>query len=95
MRNICYDISFVVQFLYCRTKFFPFFKQVDVMDFNPTALKIICKYYGKEFSIKYLRDKFYHVTKSDFKMATLFFNIWPSITMKICTIRFGQIQDEP
>jgi len=36
---------------------FPFFKQLDAMDCGPASLKIICKYYGKNFSMKYLRDK--------------------------------------
>lgn len=36
---------------------FPFFKQLDAMDCGPASLKIISKYYGKDFSMKYLRDK--------------------------------------
>lgn len=36
---------------------FPFFKQLDAMDCGPACLKIICKYYGKNFSMKYLREK--------------------------------------
>ena len=36
---------------------FPFFKQLDVMDCGPASLKIISKHYGKNFSMKYLRDK--------------------------------------
>ncbi|AZQ63751.1 peptidase domain-containing ABC transporter [Flammeovirga pectinis] len=38
-------------------KRFPFFKQLDAMDCGPASLKIISKYYGKNFSMKYLRDK--------------------------------------
>jgi len=41
---------------------FPFFKQLDSMDCGPASLKIICKHYGKNFSMKYLRDKC-HITR--------------------------------
>ncbi len=36
---------------------FPFFKQLDAMDCGPASLKIICKHYSKNFSMKFLRDK--------------------------------------
>ena len=36
---------------------FPFFRQLDAMDCGPASLKIVSKYYGKDFSMKYLRDK--------------------------------------
>lgn len=35
---------------------FPHFKQHDTMDCGPACLKIICQYYGKTFSIDYLRS---------------------------------------
>lgn len=38
-------------------KRFPFFKQLDAMDCGPASLKIIAKYYGRDFSMKFLRDK--------------------------------------
>ena len=38
---------------------FPFFKQLDAMDCGPACLKIICKYYGKSLSMKFIRDKCY------------------------------------
>lgn len=38
-------------------KKFPFFKQLDAMDCGPASLKIICKHYSKNFSMKFLRDK--------------------------------------
>jgi ATP-binding cassette subfamily B protein len=38
---------------------FPFFKQLDTMDCGPASLKIICKYYGKSLSMKFIRDKCY------------------------------------
>jgi ATP-binding cassette subfamily B protein len=34
---------------------FPFYKQHDEMDCGPTCLRIISKYYGKTFSLDYLR----------------------------------------
>lgn len=35
---------------------FPVERQMDVMDCGPACLKIISKYYGKYFSLQYLRD---------------------------------------
>ena len=40
-----------------KIKSFPFFKQLDAMDCGPASLKILCKYYGKNLSMKFLRDK--------------------------------------
>lgn len=36
-------------------KRFPHYKQYDEMDCGPTCLRIICQYYGKTFSLEYLR----------------------------------------
>lgn len=36
---------------------FPFYKQLDAMDCGSASLKIICRYYGKDLSMKYIRDK--------------------------------------
>jgi ATP-binding cassette subfamily B protein len=36
---------------------FPFFKQLDAMDCGPASIKIISKYYGKDFSMRFLREK--------------------------------------
>ncbi|WP_342647326.1 peptidase domain-containing ABC transporter [Mucilaginibacter sp. CSA2-8R] len=36
-------------------KKFPFFKQLDIMDCGPTCIKIVAKFYGKNFSIQKLR----------------------------------------
>ncbi len=38
-------------------KKFPSYKQFDAMDCGPASLKIVASYYGKNFSMKYLRDK--------------------------------------
>jgi len=35
---------------------FPHFTQLDAMDCGPASLKIIAKYYGKNISMKYIRD---------------------------------------
>ena len=37
-------------------KRFPNYKQLDAMDCGPASLKIIARHYGKNFSMKYLRD---------------------------------------
>jgi ATP-binding cassette, subfamily B, bacterial len=36
---------------------FPFYKQLDAMDCGPACLRMICKYYGKSFSLQNLREK--------------------------------------
>jgi ATP-binding cassette subfamily B protein len=36
---------------------FPFYRQLDEMDCGPTCLRMIAKYYGKNFSLQTLRDK--------------------------------------
>ena len=36
---------------------FPYYQQLDAMDCGPASLKIICKYYGKNFTMKSFRDK--------------------------------------
>lgn len=38
-------------------KSFPFFKQLDSMDCGPTCLRMIAKYYGKNYSLETLRTK--------------------------------------
>jgi len=37
-------------------KKFPFERQLDTMDCGPACLKMICKYFGKYYSLPYLRD---------------------------------------
>ncbi len=38
---------------------FPFYLQADAMDCGPTCLRMVAKYYGKNFSAPYLREKCY------------------------------------
>lgn len=38
---------------------FPFFKQLDAMDCGPSCLRMIAKYYGKSYSLEYLRSRSY------------------------------------
>lgn len=38
---------------------FPFYKQLDRMDCGPTCLRMIAKYYGKLFTLNFLRQKTY------------------------------------
>lgn len=35
---------------------FPFFKQLDAMDCGPSCLRMICKYYGRHFTLEHLRE---------------------------------------
>lgn len=36
---------------------FHYYKQLDAMDCGPTCLRMIAKYYGKEFSVQQLREQ--------------------------------------
>ncbi|MBN1971943.1 MAG: hypothetical protein JW870_21505 [Candidatus Delongbacteria bacterium] len=36
---------------------FPTYKQLDAMDCGPTCIRIISKYYGKEFTLQFLKLK--------------------------------------
>jgi ATP-binding cassette subfamily B protein len=38
---------------------FPFYKQYDEMDCGPTCLRMVCKYFKKEFSLEFLRSLTY------------------------------------
>src|SRR5450759_1754460 len=38
---------------------FPHYKQLDAMDCGPTCLRIVAKYYGKTYSLQYLRSRSY------------------------------------
>lgn len=38
-----------------KSKNFPFYKQPDAKDCGPTCLRIICRYYGKQIPLQYIR----------------------------------------
>ncbi|WP_319229250.1 peptidase domain-containing ABC transporter [Draconibacterium orientale] len=38
---------------------FPHYKQLDTMDCGPTCLRMLAKYYGKNYSLQYLRNQSY------------------------------------
>lgn len=38
---------------------FPHYKQLDAMDCGPTCLRMVAKYYGKSYSLQYLRGRSY------------------------------------
>lgn len=38
---------------------FPFHRQFDAMDCGPTCLRMIAQFYGKSYSLQYLREKCY------------------------------------
>lgn len=40
-------------------KKFPFYQQLDQMDCGPTCLRMIAEYYGKSYSLQFLRDRCY------------------------------------
>jgi len=42
-----------------RNFIFPYFSQLDSMDCGPTCLRMVAKYYGKSFSLPFLREKCY------------------------------------
>jgi hypothetical protein len=46
---------------------FPYFTQLDSMDCGPTCLQMVAKYYGKSYSLQYLRSRSY-ITKSGVSM---------------------------
>lgn len=48
-------------------KTFPSYRQLDIMDCGSTCLKIIAKYYGRDFSIQKLREKSY-ITRTGVSM---------------------------
>ena len=39
------------------TRYFPLYTQLDAMDCGPTCLRMIAKYYGRSYSVQYLREK--------------------------------------
>lgn len=39
--------------------YFPFYKQLDSMDCGPTCLRMIAKYFGRSYSLPFLREKCY------------------------------------
>jgi len=47
---------------------FPYFKKLDSMDCGPCCLRMIARYYGKSYTIQYLRSKSF-ITKSGVSMA--------------------------
>jgi ATP-binding cassette, subfamily B, bacterial len=38
---------------------YPHYRQLDAMDCGPTCLRMIAKYYGRSYSIEYLRERCY------------------------------------
>ncbi len=50
---------------------FPLFKQYDSMDCGPTCLRMIAKFYGKNYSLEYLRE-ICHIRKNGTTMLGLY-----------------------
>lgn len=38
-------------------KIFPLYTQLDLMDCGPTCLRMIAQYYGRRFSLQFLRER--------------------------------------
>lgn len=49
---------------------FPFFKQLDSMDCGPSCLRMVAKFYGKNYTLQALRSKAF-ITKSGVSMPGL------------------------
>ena len=48
-------------------KTFPHYLQYDAADCGPTSLRIVAKYYGKEYSAEFLRQ-YCHITRNGVSM---------------------------
>lgn len=46
---------------------FPFYKQLDAMDCGPSCLRMIARWYGKIYSLQFLREHSY-ITRSGVSM---------------------------
>ena len=73
---------------------FPFYKQLDAMDCGPSCLRMIAKYYGKNFNLQTLRDKSY-ITREGVSMLGIS-DAAESIGFKSMGVRinFEQLQNE-
>ena len=49
---------------------FPFFKQLDPMDCGPSCLRMVGKYFGKSYTLQFLRSKSF-ITKSGASMLAI------------------------
>lgn len=49
---------------------FPNYKQLDAMDCGPTCLRMVARYYGRSFSVQYLREKSF-ITREGVSMLGL------------------------
>ena len=73
---------------------FPFLKQFDAMDCGPTCLAMISRYYGKVYSIQYLRERSY-ITREGVSMLGIS-DAAESIGMRTMGVRldFDKLRDE-
>lgn len=73
---------------------FPFLKQFDAMDCGPTCLSMIARYYGKVYSIQYLRERSY-ITREGVSMLGIS-DAAESIGMRTMGVRldFDKLRDE-
>ena len=73
---------------------FPFLKQFDAMDCGPTCLSMIARYYGKVYSIQFLRERSY-ITREGVSMLGIS-DAAESIGMRTMGVRldFDKLRDE-
>ncbi len=73
---------------------FPHYKQLDAMDCGPTCLRMVAKYYGKTYSLQYLRSRSY-ITREGVSMLGIS-DAAESIGFRTKGYRltWGQLRDE-
>jgi len=73
---------------------FTFFKQLDFVDCGPSCLRMIAKYYGKSYSLQFLRSKSF-ITKSGVSLLGIS-DAAKSIGFRTRSYRFtwGQLRKE-
>ena len=69
------------------TKTFPCDRQLDMMDCGPACLKMIAKYYGKYYSLQYLRDRC-GITKEGVSLLNLSYAA-ESIGLRTLSVKVG------
>ena len=58
---------------------FPVYKQLDSMDCGPTCLRMIARYYGKSYSLQFLRSRL-DITKSGVSMIGMILGLYNKLT---------------
>jgi len=79
---------------------FPYYKQLDAMDCGPTALRMVAKYYGKTYSLQYLREILFVYSVNIFLIfifSSILYVLWITFFLKrrkeIDYLAFQQMSD--